>query len=70
MDDVDEVWGVIPHLAELVFILGPQGHPCPLYMLQAITSDKGLWVWEWSGVLSSAERHELGNLSNFQSPYK
>jgi hypothetical protein len=43
MDDMDEVWGVIPQPAELVFVLGLWGCPCPLYMLRAIVgSDKGL----------------------------
>jgi hypothetical protein len=42
VDDADEVWGVHPRLAELVFILGPQGRPCPLYMLRAIVDgDEG-----------------------------
>jgi hypothetical protein len=42
VDNVDEVWGVVPCPAELVFVLGPQGCPCPLYMLCAITSDEQL----------------------------
>jgi hypothetical protein len=41
VDDVDEVWGVVPQPAELVFVLGLRGHPCPLYMLCAISSNEG-----------------------------
>jgi hypothetical protein len=41
VDDADEVRGVIPRPAELVFILGPWGRPCPLYMLCAIVGDEG-----------------------------
>jgi hypothetical protein len=41
VDNADEVWGVIPRPVELIFILGPRGHPCPLYMLRAIVSDEG-----------------------------
>jgi hypothetical protein len=41
MDDADEVRGVIPRPVELVFVLGLWGRPCPLYMLHAITSNKG-----------------------------
>jgi hypothetical protein len=41
-DDADEVRGVVPRPAELVFVLGPWGRPCPLYMLCAIVgSDEG-----------------------------
>jgi hypothetical protein len=40
-DDVDEVRGVVPRPAELVFVLGPRGRPWPLYMLHAIVGDKG-----------------------------
>jgi hypothetical protein len=41
-DNADEVRGVVPHPTELIFVLGPRGHPCPLYMLCAITSDEWL----------------------------
>jgi hypothetical protein len=42
MDDTDEVQGVVPQPVEFIFVRGPWGRPCPLYMLHAITSDKGL----------------------------
>jgi hypothetical protein len=41
VDDADEVRGVIPRPAELVFILGLWGRPCPLYMLRAIVGAEG-----------------------------
>jgi hypothetical protein len=41
VDDADEVRGVVPRPAELVFVLGLRGRPCPLYILWAIVGNKG-----------------------------
>jgi hypothetical protein len=69
MDDADEVQGVVPRPAELVFILGPRGRPCPRYMLRAIGGNKRSQLWEECGVVREAGRHELWFYRSSHHPY-